>query len=151
MTLAELDYKAFIRRYHRKSESDVVIYDNRCGTIQVKKDGSAVSIFFANKEGSNNIRELEFIKDVLEFVKSANRQGRFIVPLPCLKTTDGEKQYLTYKDGTYFACRRNVDLQQTFAKKELDDIPEEYKKYAIAYIRNFEEEEDEYWGESING
>ena len=143
MTLTELDYKAFIRRYHRKSESDVVIYDNRCGTIQVKKDGSAVSIFFANKEGSNNIRELNFIKDVLDYVRSANRQGRFIIPLPYLETTDGEQQYLTYKDGTHFASRRKEDLQQTFSKKELETIPEEYKKYAVAYVRNFEEEEDD--------
>lgn len=140
MTLAELDYKAFLRRYDRSDDGSIVTYNNRCSNIQVKKDGSKVSIFFENKEGSNNVRELEFIKDVLDYVRSANRQGRFIVPLPCLKTTDGEQQYLSYKDKKYFASRRNRRVQQTYSKEELDDIPEEYKKYAVAYIRNFEEE-----------
>ena len=140
MTLEELDYKAFLRRYHRKSESDVVIYSNRCGSIQVKKDGSAFTLLFLNKEGSNNVRELEFIKYVVDYVRSANRQDKFIIPLPYLETTDGEQQYLSYKNKKYFASRKNRRVQQTFSKRELEDIPEEYKKFAVAYIRNFEEE-----------
>ena len=144
MNLEELDYKAFLRKYHRKSESNVVIYSNTCTTIQVDKDGSSMSVFFLKRDDSSVVRPLEFIKDVVDYVKSANRQGRFIIPLPRLKTTDGEQQYLTYKDGTHFACRRNKDLHQTFSKNELEAIPEEYKKYAVPYVMNFEEEEDEY-------
>lgn len=56
---------------------------------------------------------------------------RFIVPLPGLKTTDGEQQYLTSKDGTFFACRRNEKLRQTWKRKHLEFIPEEYRAFAV--------------------
>lgn len=53
-------------------------------------------------------------------------QEGYIVPLG-LKTTDGEEQYLTL-NGSYFACRRNRCLQQTFAT--LEEIPEFYRDLA---------------------
>ena len=53
-------------------------------------------------------------------------QEGYIVPLG-LKTTDGEEQYLTY-NGSYFASRRNKNLQQTF--DELEEIPEFYRGLA---------------------
>lgn len=53
-------------------------------------------------------------------------QEGYIVPLG-LKTTDGEKQYLTY-NGSYFASRRNKYLQQTF--DTLEEIPEFYRGLA---------------------
>lgn len=52
---------------------------------------------------------------------------RYIFPLPWLKTTDGERQYLTYAMGTWFACRRNKKLLQTWEEKDIKLIPEEYR------------------------
>lgn len=54
----------------------------------------------------------------------------FCIPLPNLVTSEGEQQYLTHKDGTFFASKRNCSLRQSWQEKDLVYIPEEYKKYA---------------------
>ena len=61
----------------------------------------------------------------LERLNNEFQEG-YIVPLS-LKTTDGEEQYLTYS-GSYFASRRNKNLQQTF--DTLEEIPEFYRDLA---------------------
>ena len=57
-------------------------------------------------------------------------QEGYVVPLG-LKTTDGKEQYLTLS-GSYFACRRNEHLQQTFST--LEEIPEFYRDLAVKVI-----------------
>lgn len=83
----------------------------------------------------------ELFEIIVEFAKTwpNNREGegRFIIPLPNLKTTDGEQQYLTH-NGSFFASRRDNELKQIWAEKDLKDIPEEYRKYAID-ISKYEE------------
>lgn len=64
-------------------------------------------------------------------ISDRKEEKRFIVPLPGLVTTDGEQQYLTHKEEHFFACRRNKDLRQTWKEKDLEYIPEEYRKYAV--------------------
>ena len=66
-------------------------------------------------------------------------ETRYIVPLPRLKTTDGEQQYLTQKGKYWFACRKTPSLRQTWKEEHLQYIPEEYKKYAVEF-----DEEKEY-------
>lgn len=56
---------------------------------------------------------------------------RYIVPSPGLVTTDGRQQFLTHKLGKFFACGRNGELRQTWKEKDLEYIPEEYRKYAV--------------------
>lgn len=56
---------------------------------------------------------------------------RYIVPLPGLVTTDGEQQYLTNKNGHFFASRRNKDLRQTWKEEHLCYVPDQYRKYAV--------------------
>lgn len=58
-------------------------------------------------------------------------ETRYIIPLPRLKTTDGEQQYLTQKGKNWFACRRTPSLRQTWKEEHLQYIPEEYRKYAV--------------------
>lgn len=54
------------------------------------------------------------------------------IPLSCLKTTDGEVQYLSYKDKTWFASRKNTWLKQRFTEKELKEkVPEFYRELAV--------------------
>lgn len=53
---------------------------------------------------------------------------RWVVPLG-LKTTDGREQYLSYKQGRFFAARRSADLKQRF--ETLTDIPEPYRLFAV--------------------
>lgn len=56
---------------------------------------------------------------------------RFIVPLPGLVTNDGAQQYLTNRDGRWFACRRQEDLRQTWKWERLGYIPEVYRQFAV--------------------
>lgn len=70
----------------------------------------------------------EFAKTPIEDRKEL---PRYIVPLPGLVTTDGRQQYLTHKLGKFFACGRDVKLRQTWKEKDLEHIPEEYRKYAV--------------------
>lgn len=60
----------------------------------------------------------------------------YIIPLPHLVTSDGKKQYLTHR-GTFFACRRDQTLRQTWEEKDLVHVPEEYRGFAV----EIEEEE----------
>lgn len=55
---------------------------------------------------------------------------RYIFPLPHLKTTDGEKQYLTQKGKFWFACRRKENLRQTWKEEHIRFIPIEYRGFA---------------------
>lgn len=53
------------------------------------------------------------------------------IPLSCLKTTDGEVQYLSYKDKKWFASRKNTWLKQRFTETELrEKVPEFYRELA---------------------
>ncbi|NIH40898.1 DUF1642 domain-containing protein [Enterococcus faecalis] len=54
------------------------------------------------------------------------------IPLSCLKTTDGEVQYLSYKDKKWFASRKNTWLKQRFTETELrEKVPEFYRELAV--------------------
>ncbi len=55
------------------------------------------------------------------------------IPLPDLKTSDGDIQYLTYdhKAKTYFASRRNAQLKQAFNAKDLASVPTPHRHYAV--------------------
>lgn len=56
---------------------------------------------------------------------------RFIVPLPGLVTNDGQQQYLTNRDGKWFACRRRGGLRQTWKWEHLCYVPEIYRQFAV--------------------
>lgn len=63
-------------------------------------------------------------------LENREEEKRYIIPLPYLVTTDGERQYLTH-NGSFFACRRNKGLRQTWKEKELIYIPVEYRGFAV--------------------
>lgn len=52
------------------------------------------------------------------------KDKRYLVELDGLVTTDGAKQYLTKKDGKWFACRRMPGMHQDFTEEELNRAPE---------------------------
>jgi len=54
----------------------------------------------------------------------AKDDKRYLVELDGLVTTDGAKQYLTKKDGKWFASRRMSELHQDFTDEELNKAPE---------------------------
>ena len=52
------------------------------------------------------------------------REKKYLVELDGLVTTDGAKQYLTKKNGKWFASRRMSGLHQDFTDEELNGAPE---------------------------
>lgn len=74
-------------------------------------------------------------KNLLSFIsgfvyETTPKPKYFCIPLPNLVTSEGEQQYLTHKDGTFFASKRNGSLRQSWQEKDLVYIPEEYRQYA---------------------
>lgn len=53
------------------------------------------------------------------------------IPLPHLTTTKGEKQYITFRNGCYFATKLNKNLKQTFNEGDLERIPKFYRDLAV--------------------
>ncbi|EPH88557.1 hypothetical protein [Enterococcus faecalis] len=63
---------------------------------------------------------------------ATEEEAMYEIPLSCLKTTDGEVQYLSYKDKTWFASRKNTWLKQRFTETELKEkVPEFYRELAV--------------------
>ncbi|EMF0202723.1 hypothetical protein NXK88_001954 [Enterococcus hirae] len=87
----------------------------------------SVSAFIipAIQEMVNTIRNLS---NNFETIK---KEPVYEIPLSSLETTDGEAQYLSYKDKKWFASRRNTQLKQRFTETELKEkVPEFYQELA---------------------
>ena len=86
----------------------------------------------------NFLEELphEFLSLLTEYILTPfEKRGEvkvnyYKIPLPNLFTTDGNQQYLTFKDDTYFASKFNEKLKQTFDEEELEYIPKSYRYLA---------------------
>ena len=81
-----------------------------------------------------NPNDLEVLTSALAYAETPldcrQEEKRYIIPLPHLVTSDGKKQYLTQL-GTFFACRRDKTLIQTWKEKDLVHVPEEYREFAV--------------------
>ena len=64
-------------------------------------------------------------------INNRDNEIRYIIPLPYLKTPEEEKQYLTHKNSNFYASKRDVNLRQTWKKKDLVYIPKEYVDFAV--------------------
>ncbi|NSN17735.1 DUF1642 domain-containing protein [Enterococcus faecalis] len=63
---------------------------------------------------------------------TVKKEPMYEIPLSCLKTTDGEVQYLSYKDKTWFASRKHTWLKQRFTETELKEkVPGFYQELAV--------------------
>ncbi|EKZ0485427.1 DUF1642 domain-containing protein [Enterococcus faecalis] len=63
---------------------------------------------------------------------TVKEEPMYEIPLSCLKTTDGEVQYLSYKDKKWFASRKHTWLKQRFTETELKEkVPEFYRELAV--------------------
>ena len=97
-----------------------------------------ITLWVNSSEGEIDLNdELDFINACIELGKTplADRKGekRFIIPLPNLVTTDGKRQYLTKKDGYFFACRRDETLRQIWKEKHLKHVPEIYRQFVVEF------------------
>ena len=60
------------------------------------------------------------------------------IPLPHLKTSNGEQLFLTHQ-GNFFPHVRDKELRQTWKEKDLIHIPEEYRDFAVEIVEMTEE------------
>lgn len=60
-------------------------------------------------------------------------EKRYIIPLPHLKTSNGEQLFLTHQRN-FFPHVRNTELRQTWKEKDLIHIPEEYRDFAVEIV-----------------
>lgn len=71
------------------------------------------------------------------------QKQRVAIPLPGLETTDGEAQYLSRKNGKWFASRQNDNLEQQFF---IEEVPKPYSDFEtidhIEFFRRSLKEED---------
>lgn len=64
-------------------------------------------------------------------IDEREEEKRYIFPLPGLKTTDGEQQYITQVGRHWFACRRRKDLRQTWKEEHIKWVPELYRDFKV--------------------
>lgn len=107
---------------------------NVCNTIEI---GETYNNYICCHEDFKTLdfTDIKILEAAIKYAKTplAEREYLYIIPLPLLKTTDGEQQYLTYKDKYWFACRRPKDLKQLWLPFEIMLVLEEYRKYAVKY------------------
>ncbi|MBK0348936.1 hypothetical protein JDW15_09955 [Aerococcaceae bacterium zg-ZJ1578] len=81
-----------------------------------------------NSEKRNRKEQIEKLINDLSHELNYLHGDLMVVPLFNFKTTDGEHQFLSFKDGKWFASRRNENLIQKFF---MEEIPEEFKEQAV--------------------
>ena len=96
-------------------------------------------IFFGGIE--EHARE-ELFNIILQLVKTPIEDRRdeksFIIPLPGLVATDGRQQYLTHKDGNFFASSGGEALSQIWKEEHLKFLPEVYRQFAVEFNKGEE-------------
>lgn len=111
------------------------------GRVSDKVENTLDTSYLAFISLNKKIRT-ELFDILVEYAKTPiserEEEKRYIIPLPGLVTTDGKQQYLTHKEGRFFASKRREKLRQTWKEKDLIYVPEVYRKYAV-------EVEDENW------
>lgn len=128
----------FITLQNNKSEWSAIEEDTNIIRILTQ----APDVMFVNISSSTP-SNLSMLTACIAFAETPlderGMETRYIIPLPRLKTTDGEQQYLTQKSKNWFACRRTPNLRQTWKEEHLKYVPKEYRKYAVEF-----DEEKEY-------
>ncbi|EIW2161775.1 hypothetical protein QP736_08120 [Enterococcus faecalis] len=109
-------------------ELEKSVYSCVVSTIRGLLDGvySLLGMFDKNYKALE-----EAMKEVATNEVATNEEPMYEIPLSCLKTTDGEVQYLSCKDKTWFASRKHTWLKQRFTETELKEkVPEFYRELA---------------------
>ena len=71
---------------------------------------------------------------VMRQAEKVEHKKKYRIPLPNLITTDGMQQYLTEKNGCWFASRLNETLKQEWTEDEYHRIPTAYWGYGKEVI-----------------
>ena len=108
------------------------IYKNNDISVSKNRD----NFIFINNEHCRP-EDFEVIKAAMELAETPpeerREEKRYIIPLPHLKTSNGEQLFLTHQ-GNFFPHVRNTGLRQTWKEKDLIHIPEEYRGFAVEIV-----------------
>lgn len=102
-------------------------------TIEISR--TCTNIIRIKSYGFQDIADMNVMEGAISYTRTPledrEEEKRYIVPLLGLITSKGNQQYLTHKDGHFFACCRNQELKQTWEEKDLCNLPDQYRTYAV--------------------
>lgn len=101
----------------------VVLTKEQAEIVENAHDKGYPATYISNETDDSNAEERLLIHAYFNGYTVA-KQKEYLVELDGLVTTDGAKQYLTYKDGKWFASRRMSGIHQYFTDEELNKAPE---------------------------
>lgn len=122
MWIGEEEYEVLSARYDW--ELVLSAYPDRFGDWVMHE-----SVFDKLDSDKRNCLLNAFIEYAHTPLDQRKEETRYIFPLPGLKTTDGEQQYLTQVGRYWFACRRKKSLRQTWKEEHIKWVPELYRKF----------------------
>ena len=98
----------------------VVLTKEQSEIVEEAHDRHYPAIYIYDNSGADE----ELLMEAYVNGYTVAKEKKYLVELGGLVTTDGAKQYLTNKNGKWFASRRMSGLQQDFTDKELNAAPE---------------------------
>ena len=104
-------------------------------TIEISR--TFTNIIWIKSYGFPDDADMDMVEGAIAYTRTPledrepEKEKRYIIPLPGLITSKGDQQYLTHKDGHFFASRRNEVLRQTWKEEHLCHVPYQYRGYAV--------------------
>ncbi|RDF91102.1 hypothetical protein DQM23_08245 [Lacticaseibacillus paracasei] len=97
----------------------VVLTKEQAEIVEEAHDNKIPACHIANKSDDEELLMNAYVNGY-----TVAKEKRYLVELDGLVTTDNAQQYLTKKNGKWFACRRMPGMHQDFTDEELNKAPE---------------------------
>ncbi|MBU6046290.1 DUF1642 domain-containing protein [Lacticaseibacillus paracasei] len=101
----------------------VVLSKKQAGIVEKARLSDIPATYISGRTDAYNGEESLLMNAYVNGYTAA-KEKKYLVELCGLVTTDGAKQYLTKKNGKWFACRRMPGMHQDFTNEELNKAPE---------------------------
>ena len=102
----------------------VVLSKEQAEIVENARDEDFPATYISNNYVIGDGNEENLLMEAYVNGYTVAKEKKYLVELDGLVTTDGAKQYLTKKDGKWFACRRMPGMHQDFTDEELNAAPE---------------------------
>lgn len=102
----------------------VVLTKEQAEIVENARDEDFPATYISNNYYIGDGNEEELLIEAYVNGYTVKKDKRYLVELDGLVTTDGAKQYLTKKNGKWFACLRMPGMHQDFTDEELNAAPE---------------------------
>ena len=101
----------------------VVLTKEQAKIVETARDKTYPANYICANYDSEASGEQELLMNAYVNGYTVEKEKRYMVPLDGLVTTDGSQQYLTKRNGKWFASRIQSSLHQAFTDKELKLAP----------------------------